>query len=370
MNLNRNRYGSVPTYGTQNINKQKPDKGESYRKAVPKINLERASDQWLQYALVLLLPLLFIIGLLLSPVKYVYIALAAAAIAIMWLKRKFVITARFIMTAMHFSLVLITIVTLITAARPDNRNITTSLPVSGQAGISAGTNAGNAAQPQQPINPQQGQALPYPTDVPANLQSKSASEMTLDLFLGYWMENDIEHMTTLTTNTWRSSLTQNDPQTEMFRIIARRKLVEYEVKRISGTEMDTTRQAQVRCAVEFSGSAERKVDYTVFLIQENGSWYVDPNTIASGVEVDEQAEAEEEQQAALGGYEITPEPVVTVDPNTLLYYNPDGGSYYHVDANCSSVGTKYRPLTGTITYSQLSGEPYNKLKPCKECGAP
>ncbi len=363
MNLNRNRYGSVPTYGTQNINKQKPEQGESYRKAMPKINLERASDQWLQYALVLLLPLLFIISLFLTPVKYAYIVLAVAAVVIMWIQRKFIITARFIMTAVHFSLALITAVTLITAARPDNRNITTSLPVSGQAGVSQ--NAGNNQQADQ----NNGGIIPSPTDY-VNNTAKSASEMTLDMFLGYWMENDIERMTSLTTNTWRSALTQNDPQTEMFRIIARRKLVEYETRSISGTEMDTARQALVRCTVQFSGTAERKVDYTVFLFQENGSWYVDPNSIASGVEVDEQAEAEEQAQAAIGGYEITPEPVVTVDPNTLLYYNADGGSYYHVDPNCTSVGTKYRPLTATIVYSQLSAEPYNKLKPCKQCGAP
>jgi hypothetical protein len=52
-----------------------------------------------------------------------------------------------------------------------------------------------------------------------------------------------------------------------------------------------------------------------------------------------------------------------------LYYNPDGGQYYHSDQNCSSVKNKYLPLTG-FTYGELENSPYDKLTPCASCNPP
>lgn len=49
-----------------------------------------------------------------------------------------------------------------------------------------------------------------------------------------------------------------------------------------------------------------------------------------------------------------------------LYYNPDGGSYYHTDANCRSVSTNYLPMQPFD--GALPGEvPYAGLKPCPMC---
>jgi flagellar hook assembly protein FlgD len=52
-----------------------------------------------------------------------------------------------------------------------------------------------------------------------------------------------------------------------------------------------------------------------------------------------------------------------------LYYNPDGGQYYHSDQNCKSVKNKYLPLTG-FTYGELENSPYDKLSPCSSCNPP
>ena len=55
-----------------------------------------------------------------------------------------------------------------------------------------------------------------------------------------------------------------------------------------------------------------------------------------------------------------PEP----DPETLLYYNPEGGSYYHSEDHCSNG----KGITFTsFRYAQLDEEPYSKLKPCPNC---
>ena len=59
-----------------------------------------------------------------------------------------------------------------------------------------------------------------------------------------------------------------------------------------------------------------------------------------------------------------------VTADTVLYYEPSGGEYYHLDQNCKSVHPKYLPLQGTFLYSELGDKPYCDLKTCKVCGAP
>lgn len=58
------------------------------------------------------------------------------------------------------------------------------------------------------------------------------------------------------------------------------------------------------------------------------------------------------------------------DSATPLYRNPDGGSNYHLDANCSGVKEKFLPLTGDFTYGDLTQEAFAKLTPCVYCGVP
>ncbi|MEA5016034.1 MAG: L,D-transpeptidase [Candidatus Limiplasma sp.] len=57
------------------------------------------------------------------------------------------------------------------------------------------------------------------------------------------------------------------------------------------------------------------------------------------------------------------------DFSTPLYYNPDGGSNYHSDQNCSAVKKQYLPLTA-FTYGELTDSPYDKLTPCPYCTPP
>ena len=54
------------------------------------------------------------------------------------------------------------------------------------------------------------------------------------------------------------------------------------------------------------------------------------------------------------------------EDDTLLYYNPKGGSYYHALANCNDVKSSYLPLT-SFSYGELEEPPYSKLKRCPYC---
>ena len=57
------------------------------------------------------------------------------------------------------------------------------------------------------------------------------------------------------------------------------------------------------------------------------------------------------------------------DDATQLFYNPEGGSYYHSDAYCSSVKKKYLPLSG-FAYGDLESAAYKELEPCLTCRPP
>ena len=94
---------------------------------------------------------------------------------------------------------------------------------------------------------------------------------------------------------------------------------------------------------------------------EYGVWYVDPATLQSN----------EQESTATPTNALATQPVLnTSHPDLLIYYNPEGGTYYHIDPNCESLNPKYRPLSGVIKWSQIEDDPYDKLEQCKRCGAP
>lgn len=59
-----------------------------------------------------------------------------------------------------------------------------------------------------------------------------------------------------------------------------------------------------------------------------------------------------------------------VPDNPVLYYNPDGGIYYHLNPRCARIREVYLPLRGSFLFSELVDEPYRHFKACVFCGAP
>lgn len=55
--------------------------------------------------------------------------------------------------------------------------------------------------------------------------------------------------------------------------------------------------------------------------------------------------------------------------DTMVYYNPDGGSNYHSRETCKGVKDKFLPLTG-FRYDQMEEAPYVKLTACGYCTPP
>ncbi len=53
-----------------------------------------------------------------------------------------------------------------------------------------------------------------------------------------------------------------------------------------------------------------------------------------------------------------------------LYYNPNGGKYYHADRNCSSIRSSLLPLKGIVPYAELDSTEFSYLTPCSRCNPP
>lgn len=56
----------------------------------------------------------------------------------------------------------------------------------------------------------------------------------------------------------------------------------------------------------------------------------------------------------------------TIDANTPVYFNPDGGMYYHLDPNCISVAEEWRNKFEEFTYDNLFKKHWYRL-PCTAC---
>lgn len=66
----------------------------------------------------------------------------------------------------------------------------------------------------------------------------------------------------------------------------------------------------------------------------------------------------------------TPLPNWKTAPYTVLFYNPNGGTKYHLSQYCKSVKDELLPMQGIFYYSEINDYPYRNMAPCAACGAP
>ena len=138
--------------------------------------------------------------------------------------------------------------------------------------------------------------------------------------------------------------------------------VEAEADGTSGSEADDSRTLTMIASIDKgTGKAPQPYRYEVLMLRVNGTWYVDPASLSSATEI---------KEAVTPTVQITLMPTYTPDMALRLYYNPDGGSYYHKNQECTKVAVKYLPLKGTFLYSQLNEPQYSNLKPCDGCNPP
>ena len=203
----------------------------------------------------------------------------------------------------------------------------------------------------------------YPDDAfPGDdLWNKDMSDR-LELFFGFWNASDIPNMLTVSSPGWKDG--KENPDIDLLGILGNRTATGFVINSVTRGPSDYVRIVSLIAGIETSDGND-PANYVLNLSmtrEADGLWYVDPGSLQTFESTADGPYAEPVPRLT----EETPEAA----ENSVLYYCPEGGQYYHADRNCKMVNEKYLPLKGTFTYAELEDEPYGDLMPCKICGAP
>ena len=303
---------------------------------------------------------LFALGMFvpgLGAMKWIFLILAAASIALMWIKPLTASNKRLCYTIVFGLLALVTIIGFATAGagnRQTDVTQTNTNPVN--AVVSGQTDPGQNAVTAQEVTP-----TPSVTYTPEPNADYEVLQR-LRTFFDYWSLNRQDDMLTLCSPSWASK--EENPKTALFALLRNRTPKDYVEENISGTSSDDSRTVTITSLMDRNNGKD-PVKYRMNIMMDkeaDGLWYVNPKSLLTYDDAD------------------TPDPSITDTPaptetpavysNTVLYYNPGKGEYYHLDQNCKRIAEKYLPLQGHFTYAEINDEKYKKLKPCAICGAP
>lgn len=199
----------------------------------------------------------------------------------------------------------------------------------------------------------------------------TGAEQVLGEYLQMWRAKDFEGMSQLTTQTWRKALkTPANMQLSY-------DLSHWELRNWTITTQSTAYEDVVVLSVyaelvkATSDRKEATCTYNISVYNEGGEWRVDPDSMREKpVPVELQANAGG-GVAAGAGTSSSPAPDPTVKPTTKLWYNPDGGEYYHAEQKCTKINEKYYSKMKSFEYSELEKDSkLKKLNACAECNAP
>ena len=305
---------------------------------------------------------LFVLGVLvhITALKWIFAALALAAIVLFWV-RPLIDTNKRLCFTVVFGLLLILALIPFGNGAPDKQTNPGNQPpatvvVNNRGGTENNGQSGmqNNGSPVNPVTEAPQPAVPTPgpaDDIDTTEQLRS--------FFYFWSVNKEDEMLSLCAPSWQNSV--DSPKTALFGIKANRTPLDYTIEKVSGTGEDSTRTVTLTSQMDRNnGKAPQKYRLNVLMVKEGGIWYVDPSSLKSYDPV-------ETTEAVTATATPTIQPV---NSKTVLYYNPDGGSKYHLDPNCQSTNKRYLPLKGQFTYDQLNDEKYAKLQPCNVCDAP
>ncbi len=309
-----------------------------------------------------LLVVLFILSMVFGTqvwLKWAFAVPALLVILAMWIRpivtSDLKLTISFVMGAM----IVVAVVSALSGTPKDN----TLPPTGGGQNVQGSSSAAETPAPQQLVDVPQAQPnIPAPTDPPqvsSGLESDAARQ--LETFLYLWQNNDADQMLSLCAPSWVNK--QALPLNSIFAIMTNRTPVDWEMTNITGTDNDSSRTISLTINIDRNNGREpRKYLFKVIMLKENDNWYVDPDSLDSN-----EPEATPTPESAF----ITqpPQPPAASGPDQVLYYNPRGGSKYHVDPDCTSVDKRFKPMTA-ITFADLFTDDYDELMACSVCGAP
>lgn len=313
-----------------------------------------------------LLPVLFILSLVfpgLPMLKWVFVGLAVLAVAFLWVKPVVASNVRLTFTGVYAALAIVALVSALTGTAPLDSTADSNTPGAQGQQVTGQQSQNSVTNPQSGGDSLGAWATEEPSPTPgADTLSESEAVVQLKSFFYFWSVNNQDNMLTLCAPSWQSTVAE--PKKELFSILQNRIPVEYEVKKISGTDNDTARTVTVVAEIDKqNGRDTQKYSFQVIMLKENENWYVDPASLKSNVV----------ETTVASSINVTNTPLPQPEegtPDTVLYYNPDGGTYYHIDRNCTSTKAKFLPFKGEFTFAQINDAEYASLSPCTTCGAP
>ena len=354
MSEGRGKYSSTP------LNGLKHSRG-GYRTPPerPRGNGQGSPFVFLQVIMSAVLPVLFIVALILgyTELHWIFLALSAVSLLLMWGTRAFVSQARTTMTLIYTALMIVSLGAALWFTHPMiNRNPEPAQPQGNDLATIFGRDV--TARDVQDFTSQQNVSsteTPVPT-----ASAQSEAQRQLENFMNSWMSLDYNAMLSYCVPSWVNA--QENPQHAIFKIRGTSTPTTYEIISASGTEADDSRTLTMIASIDKgTGKAPQPYRYEVLMLRVNGIWYVDPASLSSAAEIREEVTPT---------VQITLMPTYTVDANTRLYYNPEGGTYYHKNENCSKVAIKYLPLKGSFLYKEITSPAYASLVPCDKCNPP
>ncbi|MBE0600842.1 MAG: hypothetical protein IH607_03580 [Firmicutes bacterium] len=349
--------GGYPAYGNGG---GMPPEQPPVKRQKPPYNV----DNWLKMLLYIILPLVFVLCIALRDqgfdlLRYLFMTASAASVGILWYRQSFSSSLRTGITIGYGLMCVVLVVMMLSGAGSDTVN----------------TNANITPQPTPSITEEpSAEALGYQPDQapqttpPAEVAPADTQEgLRLAAFMDSWAQNDIEAMLNYVMPSWRT--TKTDPAVTLFSYVANRTPIDYTIESVSGETGDTSRAITMNASIDKNnGNDPVRYRFNILMSQEEGEWYVDPNSISTNESTPTETPLPDNIDAL-----YTPAPRTTVTPvppdSTLLYYNPNGGKYYHADPQCSSVNAKYLPMA-SFTFGELGESPFKSLIPCLVCNAP
>ena len=385
MSGTRNRYTSAPMYGMKHrknlqqadftpqeneepaVQETNADEQYDYARYPQEVPYKRKNATWLILLTALILPILFVVSFITGSniLRIIFLVCAFMAILVMLLGKPFGKHARTSLSLVYTALMVVVAVALIV-----------SLPTTpSRRSMPAPTNAANRVS--SPVEDTQPTVLPADDDGSgasvsqgseiANDAGSSAAQLQLMAFMNYWGENKLDQMITLCKPDWVNN--QENPKSALFILLKNRTPLSYSVEAVSGNSADDSRTITITALIsKASNTSPEYYRMQVLMIRINNNWYVDPNSLnTSKVTVTAAPDGSVQTQTTVPT--SVPEPTQVPTANTVLYYNPDGGQYYHAVNNCSKVAAKYLPLQ-PLYYSDLNSTNFKGLLPCPGCKPP
>ncbi len=189
---------------------------------------------------------------------------------------------------------------------------------------------------------------------------KAAASERLREFFVYWNRNDLDSMLTLCAPSWQER--EEQPRTALFALLRNRTPLDMTQEDFAGDPAE----GSVRVIVTSRMDRHNGKDPAVYRLElemvreDDGLWYLNPRSLVT-------------EETGIVYTDTTPEPAPAPEgltDGTLLYYQPEGGEYYHLDPNCRRINERFLPLEHCFTWAEVNDEAYRYLKPCAICGAP